>query len=105
MAQVNKKKKQQRTKQAKTKKLQKPPTQKAEKTQMTIAGCFGLDISESDPSKGAIEATGDPLTSKPKGILRYAFQNINGISIREGLQVMLEIATIGALDIDVAAFT
>ena len=106
MAQVNnKKKKQQRTKQAKTKKLQKPPTQKAEKTQMTIAGCFGLDISESDPSKGAIEATGDPLTSKPKGILRYAFQNINGISIREGLQVMPEIATIGALDIDVAAFT
>ena len=26
-------------------------------TQLTIAECFGFDISESDPSKGAIEAT------------------------------------------------
>ena len=74
-------------------------------TQLTIAECFGFDISESDPSKGAIEATGDPLQKKAQGIIRYAFQNINGISIREGLKVMPEIATIGALDIDVAAFT
>ena len=45
------------------------------------------------------------MIDKEEGIVRYTFQNINGISIREGVQLMMERATIGALQIDVAALS
>ena len=73
--------------------------------QPTIAECFGYDINADDPSSGAIEATGDKLINKADRVVRFALQNINGLSLREGLQVMPEVATIGALNIDFGAFT
>jgi len=53
----------------------------------------------------AVDASGNKLINKQEGLMRFVFQNIHGNSIREGLQLMLETATIGALQIDVAIFT
>ena len=54
----------------------------------------------------AIEASaGDQLIDKEEGIVHYAFQNINGISIREDIQLMPETAMLGTLQIDVAALS
>ena len=76
------------------------------KQQLTLQDCFGFDVSSlSEEENEAIEASGDPLIDKESGSVRFAFQNIHGISIREGLHVMPEIATMGALQIDVAALT
>jgi len=76
------------------------------KQQLTLQNCFGIDFSSlSEKENEAIESSGDPLVDKESGSVRFAFQNINGISILKGLHVMPEIATIGALQIDVAALT
>ena len=76
------------------------------KQQLTLQDCFGFDVSSlSEEENEAIEASGDPLIDKESGSVRFAFQNIHGISIREGLHVMPEIATMGALQIDVVALT
>ena len=75
-------------------------------TQLSLEDCFGISLKAfSDPSSGAIEATGDPLIDKPDNCIRLAFQNVNGIGIREGLDLMPETATIGALQLDVAGLT
>ena len=67
-----------------------------------LGDCFGLSLTSiSDPSSGSIEATGDPFIDKPKNCARYAFQNVNSIGIREGLDFMPETVTIGAFQIDV----
>ena len=72
--------------------------------QLTLADCFGIDLQKSEHLAETIDATGDPLIAKKKGIVRFAFQNINGISLKEGVHYMPEIATIGALQMDVTAF-
>ena len=77
---------------------------KTQKQQLTLADCFGYDDLK-EALNDAIEASGDSLIDKAPNIIRFAFQNINGISLREGLHVMPEVATIGALQIDIAAFT
>jgi len=76
------------------------------KTQLSLENCFGISLeSFSDPSSGTIEATGDPLIDKPDNCIRLAFKNVNSIGIQEGLDVMPETATIGALQLDVAGLT
>ena len=76
------------------------------KKQLSLEDCFGISLASiSDPSSRAIEATGDQLIDKPDNCIRYAFQNVNGIGIREGLDVMTKTSTIGALQIDVAGLT
>ena len=45
------------------------------------------------------------MVDKEETTVRFLFQNINGISFREGLDVMPETATIGALQVHVAALT
>ncbi|KAL7524317.1 hypothetical protein ACHAXR_000531, partial [Thalassiosira sp. AJA248-18] len=84
-----------------------PKTSKSTQQQLTITECFGIeqDLGLPPSRLEAIEASGDHLRDKDPGILRFAFQNINGISLREGLSVMPETATIGALQLDVAALT
>ena len=76
------------------------------KTQLSLEDCFGINLkSFSDPSSRKIGATGDPLINKPDNCIRYVFQNINDIGIREGLDVKTKTATIGALQIDVAGLS
>ena len=53
----------------------------------------------------AIGASGDTLQDKGEGNVRFIFQNTNGISLRKGLSVIPEIATIVALHLDVTGFT
>ena len=73
---------------------------------MTLEECFGIDPSSlADASNGAIEAASNPLINEEDPWIRFAFHNINGISLRKGLDVMPEISTICALQIDVAALT
>ena len=74
------------------------------KQQLTISDCFGCLDGNNTPTN-AIEASGDALTDKDPNIIRFAFQNVNGISMREGLDVMPETATIGSLQLDVTALT
>ena len=66
--------------------------------------CFGFNDLKGALSK-AINASGDTLQDKGKGNVCFAFQNIDGISLREGLSGMPEISTIGTLQLDVAWFT
>ena len=47
-----------------------------------------------------IEPTGDPLLEKREGIVRFGFQNIMGLSIKEGHTVLPEAASIHALQLD-----
>ena len=73
---------------------------------MTLQDGFGINVSSlSEEENKAIEASGNPLIDKKSGSVSFAFQNTHGISIREGLHDMPEIATIGALQIDVVALT
>ena len=56
--------------------------------------CFGINPSHLvDPSSGSIEATGDPIVDKLDVWVRFAFQDVNGISLQEGLYVIPETAT------------
>ena len=65
--------------------------------------CFGIDPSHlKDLSSGAIE---DPLVDKMDMWASFAFQKINCTSLREGLDVMPKIATIVALQLNMAALT
>ena len=50
---------------------------------------------------------GYPLIDKPDNWTRYAFHNIDGVSIQEGLDMMTEAetATICALQIDVVGLS
>ena len=79
--------------------------QKRVRLQASLLEWFGISPTTITGCNEALEASGDPLVPKPTGHVRYAFQNIHGISLRENLQVMPEIATIGSLQIDVAAFS
>ena len=73
---------------------------------MTLEECFGVDPSSlSDASNGSIGTTSDPLIDKEGTLVRFVLQNINKISLREGLEVMSETAIIGVLQIDDAALT
>ena len=47
-----------------------------------------------------IEPTGDPLLEKREGIVRFGFQNIMGLSIKEGHTVLPEAASIHTLQLD-----
>ena len=49
-----------------------------QKQQLALAECFGFDEVKGALSE-AIEASGDTLIEKGKNIVRFAFQNINGI--------------------------
>ena len=89
----------------KKKKLRVQPKRKV-KTHLSLKDYFGISLNSfSHPSSGAIEATGDPLINKPDNCIRYAFQNVNGIEIREGLDVMTKTATKGTLQIDIAGLS
>ena len=77
-----------------------------QRMQLTIEECFGQDINSlQNKLSEAIGESGDELIEKPDGCVRFAFQNIHGISLVTDQQVMPETATIGALQIDVAALT
>jgi hypothetical protein len=76
---------------------------KKTKQQSTLVECFGFEDIKGVLSK-AIEASGDTLQEKDKGNVRFLFQNVNDISLRKGLSFVPEIATIGALQLDVAGF-
>ena len=80
-------------------------TVKQKQTQSNLLDWFGLDASTVTKCNEAIEASGDPLLPKARGHIRYAFQNIHGISLSRSQQVMPEIATIGSLQLDVIAFS
>ena len=59
---------------------------------------FGVNYSSTDEKwQEILQAFGDPLTKKKSHHVRFLFHNVNGISINEGLHVMTETATIGAL--------
>ena len=47
-----------------------------------------------------IGPTGDPLLEKREGIVRFGFQNIMGLSIKEGHTILPEAASIHALQLD-----
>ena len=73
------------------------------KTQLTLEDCFRLDyIGIEEKCQETLEAFGDPLAKKKAHHIRFLFQNVNGISINEGLHVMTETSTIGALQADIA---
>ena len=73
--------------------------------QTTLHDWTGNDTPLATTPSPTIEASGDILRDKPDNIVRFAFQNINGISLREDLHMMPEVATIGALQIDIAGFS
>ena len=50
--------------------------------------------------KTPIEPTGDPLIEKQDGMVRFAFHNINGLSIKDGHEILPEVASIHALQLD-----
>ena len=59
-----------------------------------------LTDNETESLKNPIEPTGDPLIEKQDGKIRFAFHNINGLSIKEGHKILLEVASIHALQLD-----
>lgn len=73
--------------------------------QMTLFESIGSNMPTACNPTPSIQASGDPISDKEDGIIRFAFQNINGTSLQENLDMMPEVATIGALQLDVAAFT
>ena len=76
------------------------------KKQLTIADCFGYDLDSMNTRLSeAIGASGDELVNKSKDCIRFAFQNVHGIRMANDMHLMPETATIGALQIDVAALT
>ncbi len=74
--------------------------------QLKLEDYFGEHLdNNSNTSQESMEATGDELISKPASSICFAFQNINGLSLREGLSVMPEVATIGSLQVDFTGFS
>jgi len=67
---------------------------------------FGLDLSSiTEKYQNTLGVFGDPLVHKRDGNLcfLFQFQTINGSSINEGLHVVPETATIGALQAGIVA--
>ena len=73
--------------------------------QLSLHECVGTTHSTPSTPAPSIEASGDMLRDKEDGIVRFAFQNVNGISLRDNLHLMPEVATIGALQLDIVAFS
>ena len=75
------------------------------RAQTTINDWLDHDINSTDPTIGDLLGSGDPITDKNDNNIRFAFQNINGLSIKEYSDMLPEVATIGALQLDVTGFT
>ena len=73
--------------------------------QTTIGDWLEVDLNSGDPTMGALLGTGDPIRDKSNKNIRFAFQNINGLAFEEYRDLSPEVATIGALQLDITGLT
>ncbi len=65
-----------------------------------IEDCFGvIQCNPTGEISNPIKASCNPLVHNNQGTVHFVFQNINNISLRKGIQAMLEVATITILQL------
>jgi hypothetical protein len=72
--------------------------------QPTLHDFFELPGEDNKTTAELLEATGDVLSPKSPGSLRFALQNPNGIRLKDNVDVLPEVAAIEQLQIDAASF-
>ena len=73
--------------------------------QLALYECFGIEQNLDLEENPAIEVSGDRFPEKANSHMRFVFQNVHVLNIREALEVLPEAATIGSLQLDMAALT
>ena len=79
-------------------------TKQTQKFQQKLEDYYLHHVNGIQQHETYLEAAGDPLIDKDDNLIRFLFQNINGLKLNDGFEVAPEITVLGALQADIAGY-